>query len=42
MGLGMIGITALNEQRPMKYMWIHVIFWVLCGGLMGGVLCAFV
>jgi len=42
MGLAMIGTTALREQRSMKYVWIHVIFWVICGGAIGGVLCAYV
>lgn len=42
MSLALIGISSLHERKPMKYMWIHVFFWVICGGLMGGVLCAFV
>ena len=41
MGFAMIGISTLHERRPMKYMWIHLLFWVICGGLMGGVLSAF-
>ena len=40
MGFGMIGINTLFERRPMKYMWIHLGYWVICGSLMGGVLCA--
>lgn len=40
MGLGMIGINSLFERRPMKYLWIHLGYWVICGALMGGVLCA--
>lgn len=41
MGFAMIGISTLRERRPMKYLWIHLLFWVICGGLMGGILCAF-
>ncbi len=41
-GFAMIGINTLFEGRPMKYMWIHLVFWLICGALMGGVLCAFV
>ena len=41
-GLAMIGISSMHERKPMRYMWIHVIFWVICGSLMAGVLCAFV
>lgn len=40
MGLGLIGINTLFERRPMSYLWIHLGFWVICGALMGGVLCA--
>jgi len=41
-GLALIGINTLFEGRPMKYMWIHLGFWVICGAIMGGILCAFV
>lgn len=41
MGFGLIGINTLFEGRPMKYMWIHLLFWLICGSLMGGVLCAY-
>ncbi len=41
MGFAMIGISTLHERRPMKYMWVHLLFWVICGGLMGGVISAF-
>ncbi len=40
MGFAMIGIHTLFERRPMRYMWIHLGYWVICGALMGGVLCA--
>jgi len=40
MGFGMIGINTLFERRPMKYLWVHLGFWAICGALMGGVLCA--
>lgn len=42
MGFGLIGINTLFERRPMKYLWIHLGFWAICGALMGGVLCAWV
>jgi len=42
MGLPLIGIISMHEGRPMKYMWIHLIFWIICGGLIGGVVCAFI
>jgi len=40
MGFGLIGINTLFERRPMRYLWIHLGFWVICGALMGGMLCA--
>ncbi len=42
MSFALIGISCLHERRSLKYMWIHLLFWVICGGLMSGVLCAFV
>lgn len=42
MGFGMLGIHTLFERRPMKYMWIHLGYWLICGALMGGLLCALV
>jgi len=42
MSFALIGISCLNERRSLKYMWIHLGFWVICGALMSGVLCAFV
>ena len=40
-GLVMLGVPALFERRPFKYTMIHVGFWMLCFGLMGGILCAY-
>jgi len=40
--LAMIGIPALFERRSWKYTLVHVGFWALCFGLMGGILCQFV
>jgi len=40
MGLGMLGVSTLYEGRPMKYLWIHLFYWLICGALMGGALCA--
>lgn len=42
MSFALIGISCLHERRSLKYMWIHLGFWVICGSLMSGVLCAFV
>jgi len=41
LSLAMIGIPALFERRPWKYIFIHVGFWTLCFGLMAGILCQF-
>lgn len=41
-GFPLIGISALHEGRSMKYVWIHLIFWIICGALIGGVICQFV
>ena len=41
LGLPFIGINTLFERRPMKYMWIHVGFWMLCFALMGGIICCY-
>lgn len=40
-GLALIGITTLMQNKPLKQVWIHIIFWVVCCSLMGGVLCEF-
>ena len=36
-----IGINALFERKGFKYIAINAGYWILCLGLMGGVLCAF-
>ncbi len=40
-GLAYLGMTTLMQGKPLKSIWIHLGFWVLCCGLMGGVICAF-
>lgn len=40
-GLGLIGITALFERRSFKYIFLHLGYWVICTGLIGGVLAQF-
>ncbi len=40
-GLPLIGINTLFERRPFMYAWIHIGFFMLCFGLMGGILCAY-
>jgi hypothetical protein len=40
-GLSLIGINTLFERRPFKYAMIHIGFFMLCFGLIGGVLCAY-
>jgi hypothetical protein len=39
--LPVIGVNALWNKKSAKYIFIHVGYWVICMGLMGGVLCAF-
>jgi hypothetical protein len=39
--LPVIGTSALYEQRSAKYIAVHVGYWVISLGLMGGVICAF-
>lgn len=39
--LPLIAINALFERRGWKYILIHVGYWVICLGLMGGILCQF-
>lgn len=39
--LPIIGINALFERRGWKYIAIHVVYWMITLGLMGGVLCQF-
>ena len=38
-GLPLIGINALFERRGWKYVWIHLGYWFITLGLMGGLLC---
>jgi len=40
-GLALLGITTLMQNKPFKLIWIHLVFWVVCCGLMGGLLCGF-
>lgn len=40
-GLTLIGTHALFERRPFKYTMIHLGFWILNFGIMGGLLCAY-
>ena len=37
--LPFIGINALFERRSWKYIWIHLGYWFITLGLMGGLLC---
>jgi hypothetical protein len=39
--LPVIGVNALWNRKSAKYIFIHVGYWVICLGLMGGVICAF-
>ncbi|MFK8055068.1 MAG: DUF1761 domain-containing protein [Saprospiraceae bacterium] len=39
--LPLIGINALFERRGWKYIVIHLVYWMITLGLMGGVLCQF-
>jgi hypothetical protein len=39
--LPVIGVNALWNRKSAKYVFIHVGYWVVCMGLMGGVICAF-
>lgn len=39
--LPLIGINSLFERRGWKYIAIHVVYWMITLGLMGGVLCQF-
>jgi len=36
-----VGMSALFERRGFKYVAIHTGFWIVCLGLMGGILCAY-
>jgi hypothetical protein len=39
--LPVTGITALFERRSFRYIAIHVGYWMVTMGLMGGILCAY-
>ncbi len=39
--LPVIGVNALWNRKTAKYIFIHVGYWAICMGLMGGVICAF-
>lgn len=41
LALPVIGIIAMFEQKSAKYVWVHVGYWAITLGLMGGVICAF-
>jgi hypothetical protein len=41
LALPIIGINSLFERKSWKYVAIHTGYWMLCLGLMGGVICAF-
>ncbi len=41
MSFAFLGISTFIEGLPMKRMWIHFGYFVLCGGLMGGLICAY-
>jgi len=41
LGLAFLGITTLLQNKPLKLIWIHLIFWILCCSLMAGLICAF-
>lgn len=40
--LPLIGMHTLFENKSFKYALIHIGFWIVCLGLIGGVLCEFV
>ena len=40
--LPLIGMHTLFENRSFKYAMIHIGFWIVCLGLIGGVLCQFI
>lgn len=41
LGLCLIGVNSMFERRPFKYVMIHVGFWMISFGLMGGLLCQY-
>jgi hypothetical protein len=42
LALPVIGVNALFERRSAKYIFIDVGFWIVCFGIMGGLVCQFV
>ncbi len=40
-GLALLGGTAIMQNKPLKHIWIHLVFWILCCSLTAGVTCAF-
>lgn len=40
-GLSFFGITTLMQNKPLKLVWIHLVFWILCCSLMAGLICEF-
>lgn len=41
LAMPIIAINGLFEQRNWKYVLVHTGYWMLCMGLMGGLICAF-
>jgi hypothetical protein len=41
LAMPLVAITALFERRSFKYIAVHAGYWIICFGLMGGVICAF-
>jgi len=39
--LAILGISALLTGKPLKSIWVHVGFWVVCCSLIAGINCAF-
>ena len=42
LGLPMMGTNALFEGKSFKYIGINLLYWTLCLGIMGGILCQFI
>ena len=40
-GITLFGITTLMQGKPLRRIWIHLGFWVVCCSLMAGLTCAF-
>ncbi len=40
-GLAFFGITTLMQNKPLKLIWIHLGFWIVCCSLMAGLSCEF-